>query len=224
MANIVKKYKYTAVCTGALMLLSLFGCLMVMVRKSVTGKYGFLFLIWNLFLAWIPFGVSILMTYIYSSKAPGRKLTMLMPLGVLWLLFYPNAPYMLTDFIHFRNNNSFLIWYDLVIYSVFIWTGFLLGFISLYTVNRIVEGLTNKFIGWAFVLFSLFLSSFGIYIGRFIRWNSWDILLNPLGLLRSILENIHYQSFVFSLIYGSMMTLIYVFLYGLTHLKLDKVN
>lgn len=224
MAESLIKYKHTIMCSVILFLLTLFGCLMVGIRYTYVGQTKYLFLIWNLFLSWIPFVISILMSYLYSTKTKNSQLLILLPLGVAWLLFYPNAPYMITDFIHFRNNGTFLIWYDLVIYSIFIWTSFLLGFVSLYMVNRIIEKLTNKVVGWLFVLFTLFLSSYGVYLGRFIRWNSWDMLFNPLDLLNSFFDNINYQSLVFSFIFGILLTLTYVFLYGLTYLKFEKID
>lgn len=224
MMSIFKRYRHTLICTGILLSLSILGCFMIVARWSFTGYPAFLFLIWNLFLSWIPLGISALMSYLYSYGRQGRKLYKLLPLGIVWLLFYPNAPYMLTDFIHFRDSGTFLIWFDLVIYSIFIWTSFVLGFVSIYLVNRIVEKETNKITGWLFTLFILFLSSYGIYLGRFIRWNSWDLLLNPLALLHSILDNLHLQSLVFSLIFGLLLTLMYAFLYGLTYLKLEKID
>ncbi len=218
------KYRHTIICTGILLALSISGCVMIALRWAYTGRHSFLFLIWNLFLAWIPFGISILISYIYSSAKMKAKSLMLLLLGLVWLLFYPNAPYMITDFIHFRANNTFLIWFDLVIYSIFIFTGLLLGFVSIYLMNRVVEKLSNKLAGWVFVLTILFLSSYGIYLGRFIRWNSWDMLMNPMALLHSVLDNISIWSFAFSLAYGAMLTLIYAFLYGLTYLKLEKID
>lgn len=131
---------------------------------------------------------------------------------------------MITDFIHFESYDSFLMWYDLVVYLIFIWTSFLLGFVSIYLVSRIVEKITNKIFSWMFVLMVQFLSSLGIYLGRFIRWNSWDAMLNPFGLMSSIIENIHLQSFLFSIIFGTLLTLMYAFLYSLTYLKLERVD
>lgn len=224
MIDILKKHKHTLICAVILFLLSVFGCFLIALRHAITGRFSLYYLIWNLFLAWIPFGISALISYIYSSNTIRKKSLMLFPLGLIWLLFYPNAPYMLTDFIHFKSSGSMLMWYDLVLYSIFIWTSFLLGFVSIYLVNRVVEKLTNKAFGWFFVLFVLFLSSYGIYLGRFIRWNSWDIIFNPIQLLNSIFENIHYESITFSVIYSILLTLIYAFLYGLTYLKLEKID
>lgn len=223
MSEIFKKYKHTMACVGILLLLSFMGVFMVILRYAVTERAEFLYFIWNLFLSWIPLVVSIIMTYIYSSKMRG-KLIFLLPLGVIWLLFYPNAPYMITDFIHFRNNYTFLIWYDLVIYATFIWTSYLLGFVSVFLIKRIVAKATNKFISWIFMIFVLFLSSYAIYIGRFIRLNSWDALFNPKYIFNIFIKNINKYSIIFSLIYGALLTLTYAFLYGLTYLKLEKID
>lgn len=225
MAEFFKKYRHSVICIGILFLLSLIGCVMIEIRQSITaGRPGFSFLIWNLFLAWIPLGLSAVINYVYTSKTIKRKLLIILPAGVFWLLFYPNAPYMITDFIHFRANNSFLVWFDLVIYSLFIWTSFLLGFVSIYLIERIVAKITNKCFGWLFVLIVLFLSSYAIYLGRFMRWNSWDMVFNPLDLFQSIVANINYQSLGFSVVYGMLLTLMYGFLYGLTYLKTEEVD
>jgi uncharacterized membrane protein len=197
---------------------------MVVIRWINTDSANYIFLIWNLFLSWIPLGVSMAMSYIYAKNKDGGISLKLVLLGSVWFLFYPNAPYMLTDYIHFKSHYDLLSWYDLVMHSVFIWTSFLIGFVSIYLVNRIVQKATNKFIGWFFTLFVLFLSSYGIYLGRVIRWNSWDIILNPLSLIHSFFENINYESIIFSIIFGMLLTLIYAFLYGLTFLRLEKTD
>ncbi len=219
----LKKYRHTIICSGILLLLSILGCLMIIVRYLFTENLSHVYLIWNLFLSWIPLGLSILMTYLYTNSKGKAVWFLLIPLGGIWLLFYPNAPYMLTDFIHLGNYDGFLVWYDLVVFSVFIWTSFLVGFVSIYLINRIIERALGKVTAWLCVLFALFLSSYGIYLGRFIRWNSWDMLLNPIQLLQSVIDNINFQSFTFSCIFGLLLTLTYAFLYGLTYLKLEKI-
>lgn len=222
MKNILEKYKYILISIFLLFLLSFFGCLMLVIRWLRIGTPKYLFLIWNLFLSWIPLGISLIMRYIHSKVNRGGFI--LVVLGMIWLLFYPNAPYMLTDYIHLRNSHSLLTWVDLVIHSVFIWTSLFVGFLSLFIVNGIIHKLTNKIIVWLFTIGVLFLSSFGIYLGRFIRWNSWDMILNPLSLITSVLENINFESILFTMMYGILLTLIYTFLYGLTFLRLDKVD
>ena len=223
MEEIIRKYKHTIVCTVILFLLSFMGIFMVFLRYAYTERAEFLYLIWNLFLSWIPLVVSTIMAYIYSTGIKG-KLIFILPLGVIWLLFYPNAPYMITDFIHFRDNYTLLIWYDLVIYTTFIFTSYLLGFVSIFHIKRIVAKMTNSFISWIFMIFVLFLSSYAIYIGRFIRLNSWDAIFNPAYIVNVFLNNINKFSIVFSLIYGSLLTLTYTFLYSRTYLKLEKID
>lgn len=217
------RYRHTSICAGILLALSIFGCMMIVLRWIYTGKPTFAYLIWNLFLAWLPFGFSILISYIITSVRMRGKTATVFMLGIMWLLFYPNAPYIITDFIHFRDYGAFLVWFDLAIFSIFAFTGLLLGFVSMYSINRVIERHTNKITGWVFVLIVQFLSSYGIYLGRFIRWNSWDILMNPLDLIHSVIENVDVWSISFSIAYGVMLTLIYAFLYGLTYLKQEKI-
>jgi len=135
-------------------------------------------LIWNLFLAWIPF----ILAYIAHSISWRRIWVFLVIpiLAFLWLIFFPNAPYMLTDLQDLaRTAYDAPLWYDVIIVVWCSWTGMLLGIISLYLMQNIVVRNFGKFTGWAFICIIFPLSSFGIYIGRFVRLNSWDILQKP---------------------------------------------
>jgi uncharacterized membrane protein len=220
--NQSRQLKYVGINTLLLLLLSLIGGLMVIIRFYYTGNLVYGFLIWNLILAWIPLVFSLIMFWIHSVTK-GRT-GWLFILGIIWLLFYPNAPYMITDFIHFQINNSFLVWFDFVIYSIFVWTSFFIGFSSVYLVFRIMKERWNMFISCLSIILVLFLSSFGIYLGRFIRWNSWDAFINPLEFIYSVLKNINIQSVFFSVIFGTWLTLTYAFLYSISYLKIDHKN
>ena len=233
-SNKLSAYKHIIAVFGIYLFLSFAGCVMVVVRMLFTGEANYLFLIWNLFLAWIPFIMSLLMNYIYSFYKAGRlKKLMLAVSGAVWLFFYPNAPYLITDYIHLSRmkfyfikdgyNMNFIVWYDFVMFSLFILTGFLLGFISLYMLQRLLSDRINKAAGWLLVVGTLFLSSFGIYLGRFIRWNTWDILANPAALINSVLESFHKHAFAFTTTFGLFLLLIYVALYYLTKLNQQKV-
>ncbi|MFT9495373.1 DUF1361 domain-containing protein [Anaerosolibacter sp.] len=191
------------------------------------------YLIWNLFLAWIPLGVSVMMCYFYIFFKPNALRTLLLIfLGSIWLLFYPNAPYILTDFIHLSQMKfysgigsyymSFLLWYDFTMICLFVLTGFLLGLFSLYLLHSIVQDGQGNWPGWIFVFVTLFLSSFGVYLGRFIRWNSWDLIHRPNALLESILASFHAHAMAFTLIFGSFLTLMYIMIYTLTFLEKNK--
>lgn len=147
--------------------------------------YGFL--IWNLFLAGIPFLLSLIIFYFYRSHP--KKVGFFI-LAFLWLLFFPNSLYIITDFIHLRPRNGVPLWFDLVLILSFAWDGLFLGFISLQIIHEIIAKAWNKVVGWVTALSVLFLSSFGIYLGRFLRWNSWDVLSDPNELLYDIVDRI----------------------------------
>ncbi|MBN1150973.1 DUF1361 domain-containing protein [candidate division WOR-3 bacterium] len=213
------RYKYTIISFSALYALSILGCAMIFVRRLYTGRYFFLYLVWNLFLAWAPLLFSVLINAASYLRFKKLKIVLMPFFGFVWLLFFPNAPYMVTDFIHFRNSGTFLVWYDLVIYLIFILTGFFIGFVSLYIVKKTIDQIFNQYASFVCMFIAMFLGSYAIYIGRFVRHNSWDAILNPFGIIMSFLSNINIQSVVFSAIFSALLTLIYTFLYGLTHLE-----
>jgi uncharacterized membrane protein len=98
---------------------------------------------------------------------------------VLWLLFFPNAPYMVTDFIHLGESPTVPLWYDGLMLSSFAWTALLLGFASVYLVQMTVRGILGLAWSWVLVAAAFVVASFGVYLGRFGRFNSWDALIRP---------------------------------------------
>ena len=161
---------------AALALLSLFSVALILVRYVYSSEPLFGGLIWNLVLAWIPFGLSIL---IYDRHRAGVRPVALLPLAALWLLFLPNAPYILTDFKHLVPSPVVPLWVDIVVIAAPAWTGLLLGFLSLYLVQSVVRSLAGARVAWVAAVGVLGLASFGIYLGRVLRWNSWDVLTDP---------------------------------------------
>jgi uncharacterized membrane protein len=152
-------------------------------RVLYTDTSFFLFLNWNLFLAFIPWALSSIA--IVKPKLQNRKSTILILLAA-WFLFFPNAPYILTDLFHLRIKSSMPIWFDLVLILSFAWTGLVFGFLSLWNIERILERSVRRSFIPVISSGLLFLGSFGIYVGRYLRWNSWDIIRNPFGLLYDI--------------------------------------
>jgi uncharacterized membrane protein len=146
----------------------------------MTGVLGPNFLIWNLFLAWMPY----LMAIWAESSARRSWWRAILP-STLWLLFLPNAPYLMTDFVHFERL-GFVWWYTLGMLVAFAWAGCMLGVASLYIMQRIVRERLGAAMSWAFVLASCGLSGLGVYFGRFLRWNSWDVLFSPSGLAHDL--------------------------------------
>ena len=149
---------------------------MVAIRAVYTGNSHYGSLVWNLFLAWIPFLVALGVHDAYRRHARGL---MLWVGGFVWLVFLPNAPYIITDFKYLREWTGAPIWFDAVLLSAAAGCGLLLGFVSLYLMQGVVRRAFGAFNAWLFAVVVLALSSFGIYLGRFQRWNSWDIVTRP---------------------------------------------
>jgi uncharacterized membrane protein len=157
----------------------------VELRTHETGDAYYRFLVWNLILAWVPL---VLAMGAYGRARRRVDLTVAVLL-VPWLLFFPNAPYLLTDFIHLGQGPAPL-WYDALMLSAFAWTGLLLGFGSLYLVQMILRRAFGTVVAWLGVVVALSLGSIGVYVGRFIRFNSWDALLHPIRVAEVVNEQL----------------------------------
>lgn len=162
-----------------------FSCLMVVVRPLRYEGIVFPFLIWNLFLAAIPFAISQFMWL-----RPVKSGTLLVTGLFLWLLFFPNAPYILTDLMHISSRRAAPFWFDLVLLVSFAWNGLMLGHLSLLEVHRIVDERFGTGYGWIFTVSAVVMGSFGIYVGRFLRWNSWDVFIHPYSLVSDIADQL----------------------------------
>jgi len=146
------------------------------------------YLVWNLFLAWLPLLFAIRLTAVLRHKLWSSWEAM--SLSVLWLVFLPNSFYMISDFIHLQEVMRIDILYDTVMFTSFIYTGVVLGFSSLYLVHiQLRKRMTAREAG-SWIGLTLLICSAAIYIGRDLRWNSWDILTNPGGLLFDISDRL----------------------------------
>ena len=193
------------------------GMVVVRIHYSAQGRY--VFLVWNLFLAWLPFVFS------WLAYRFHRKKLWLTLFGCLWLLFLPNSPYLVTDLIHIRPLGNVPLWYDAIMIFSFALTGLFLGFLSLYLMQALVVRRFGESLSWLFVLSALALSSFGVYIGRFLRWNSWDLFIQPITLLRDITHSLLNPGLlpkmvVVSLLLTAVFTFTYVILFSLPQLSL----
>jgi uncharacterized membrane protein len=180
-------------------------------RFIYTDTKAFHFLIWNLFLAFIPWALtSIAIIY---PKIQKTKITFFIILGC-WLLFFPNAPYIFTDLFHLQLKTTMPIWFDLVLILSFAWTGLLFGFLSLWDIEQILSKSINKTWITLFSIGLLFLGSFGIYLGRYLRWNSWDIITEPFKLIYDIGDSVinpfeHPRTWGMTIFMGIFLNMIY---------------
>jgi uncharacterized membrane protein len=189
-----------------------FGMLILRVAYAHNSHYQWL--LWNLFLAWLPAGSALLAYNLH--KRPSKLNWLVVSLcAAAWFLFFPNAPYLATDMIHLHARPDAPFWYDLLLLLAFAWTGFFLGLVSLFLMQEIVRKLTGTALSWLFAFAMLGLSSFGIYLGRFLRWNSWDVVFNPLRLLVDVTQHIrhpmmHMQTVVFSALFAFFLVAMYL--------------
>lgn len=168
---------------GVLGVGSLYALAMLWARWAYAGHTGFRFLQWNLFLAWLPLVFAL---WLDERERRGAGRLMLLGATLAWLIFWPNAPYLLTDFVHLRHRPPVPVWYDLLMLGAFAWNGLVLGFASLAIFHRVAASRFGPVRGWGLVASASFLAGFGIYLGRFERWNTWDLLARPFDLLASV--------------------------------------
>ncbi len=197
---------------GLLALSTLMCMALLAVRLHIAGSHSFRFLLWNLFLAWIPFGIAWLLD-IAEERRRIRTVSYILLLAV-WLLFFPNAPYILTDFIHLRQRPSIPLWFDLALLLSFAWTGLLLGLTSLRLVHNSIQRRFGKAASRIAVTVAMFLGGFGIYLGRFERWNSWDVVFRYDALVADIFNRVtnplaHPRTVIVTLIFTLFLMLAY---------------
>lgn len=195
-------------------------------RGAWYNEMGYSFLVWNLFLAWIPLGFA----YTAWLMASNRRLLILAitVTAFLWMIFFPNAPYILTDFQHLGQPSDVVpIWFDVILVVWFAWTGLLLGVISLYLMHDIMHRTFGRIAGWVFVFIVSFLSGLGIYIGRFIRWNSWDIIQQPNDIFYGLVQGARDPSLTsigVTALFGALFLFVYLTFYTFGHLLRDDHN
>lgn len=194
------------------------------VRSDYSGSVRYGFLIWNLFLAWIPFMIAY---FTYTLPLHRKWIYIVIPVAAFfWLIFFPNAPYILTDFQHLAySSNDLPVWYDVMMLIWFAFTGLLLGMVSLFLMQQIIRREFGRWVGWMFVASVASLTSAGVYMGRFLHWNSWDILSNPAGLAAYTFaraQNPSLQAIGFTGLFAAFFLFLYITLYTFGHLLLER--
>lgn len=191
---------------------------LLLVRFFATGSLDYWFLPWNLFLGYLP----LVFAYLCVQRLKTTRIMewQNLALAALWLGFLPNSFYIVTDLIHLRATGDISLLFDVVLLTSFIWSGFVAGFISLYMMHTAVLRRIPAQQAHGLVAVALLLSSFAIYLGRYLRWNTWDIILNPFTLLFDVSERFinpaeHPQAFSTTLMFFVLLTSIYWSIYQL---------
>ena len=212
----------TVIARRSLIFLALFAWCGALLAGRVyrSGTLAFTFLVWNLFLAVLPaiFALLFARAIKHGSSAIVRAIWF-----VLWLLFLPNAPYIVTDFIHLTTQPRVPLWFDIALLLSFAGTGLLLGYSSVADVQAAIASRFGRVTGWVVSFASLALSGFGIYLGRFLRWNSWDAITDPFDLATYIAHHslhAHRRSIAVTLVYGAGLALGYL-AYQLPRLRMN---
>jgi uncharacterized membrane protein len=186
-----------------------------------TGDVSYVILVWNLFLAWLPL-LFALSACRHQQRGGGWRLY---SVAALWLLFFPNAPYVFTDLVHLNNWFAGHFWVDLSLVLLFGFTAFVVGFLSLYLMQSLVASRFGRMAGWVFIVAVTGLSAIGVYLGRVLRFNSWDVFVRPLRVSHGIKHWAGHplahpgQSLGFPVLFATFLFLAYVMLYALTHLR-----
>jgi len=165
----------------------IFCLVLILLRVKFTQSITYMFLIWNLFLAGIPYAISQL-----TKRSSWFKNATVLLIGILtiWLLLLPNAPYIITDLIHLNHINSNLIWFDALLIFLFAANGLLLAILSMVDVYVIIKEKWNTIVASFCIVFISFLTGFGIYLGRYLRWNSWELFTQPNNLFQDIITSL----------------------------------
>lgn len=195
---------------------------LLVLRIVLTLRIANLYLVWNLFLAWIPLFLALRLEKMDSA---GKIRTWrFWTIAAAWLLFLPNAPYIFTDLKHLKPLIHSRWWTDLILILFFAMIGLVLAFLSLHRVQQMVTRRHGSAVGWLFVCVVTFLCGFGVYLGRFERWNTWDVLINPVSLLFDSLNAIHWHSCKFTALFGIFLFSAYALLYSITALPLPRAT
>lgn len=197
----INRFKTFLILTASISL----SIVLLMIRMKLTHSFFYLFLVWNLFLAVIPFAIT---TYLLSY--PKLNKFGLLVWFIVWLLFLPNAPYIVTDLIHIRLSETYYIWLDILVVSSFACSGLLLFYMSLIDMKDVLQNYFKKSLLNFSLVGIIFLSGFGVYLGRFLRYNSWEILSNPKYIISDVFNILlqpitNKQAWLFTMLFGSFL-------------------
>lgn len=194
-----------------------FSMALLSTRFIFTGSMTYAFLIWNLFLAAVPYAVIL----VCKANSIGPRRLIFWPLMALWFLFLPNAPYIITDFLHLQRATAGSVWYDSLLILTFAFNGLVLFFLAFKPVQAMVASRYGVLPTWLFVACIVAFSAFGMYLGRYERFNSWDVILNLPMLLGEIVDRFvhplsHLRTWSMTALYSGFLLVTYYVMWTLT--------
>ncbi|WP_152611451.1 DUF1361 domain-containing protein [Psychroserpens damuponensis] len=211
---IINKFKIISLLSISMVL----SIVLLMIRMKLNQSYYLLFLVWNLFLAIIPFAIT---TGLMSTKKP-NKLLLFFFFGI-WLLFLPNAPYLVTDLLHLTRTNQTYLWLDILVIMSFAFNGLILFYLSLSDMEKLLKSHLKPKLLTPLMLSIFGLTAFGIYLGRFLRHNSWEIINNPLTIFTdsfNIIFQPNIEAWIFTTTFASFLAISYWMLKAFSNSKM----
>lgn len=196
-----------------------FSCLLLLARIVHTGRLTFTFLVWNLFLAFVPYFFSSRLLLRLSWIKSRWKLPVVF---TAWVLFIPNAFYILTDLFHLYDSIVVPPWFDLLLIISFAWNGLIMGILSVRQMEKVIMTRWPGLPGWAWLYPIMALNAVGVYIGRYLRFNSWDVIADPFRLtadiVRIILHPVQYrQAWGMVVCFSVFLTILYTTIKKISH-------
>jgi uncharacterized membrane protein len=181
-------------------------------RWIITGNRFYFSINWNLFLAAVPFFITLLLT---ACEKVRKSKPVCVALVLVWFLFFPNAPYIITDLVYLRGHGEAMFWYDTCMILLFSCTGLALGFQSLQTMEGLFLSRINKIYANIIAAAFLFVTAFGIYLGRDLRWNSWDVFRSPVEFALDVTDRLihpaaHGRTWGFTATMGVFLNALYL--------------
>lgn len=174
-SSIIALYAAKTELENLLILSCLFSLCLTGFRIFYTKQWLFAWMGWNLFLALVPY---LLTRTAIRRPAWIENNRLFAILFTVWLVFLPNSFYIITDLFHLENRKAVPFWYDLALIFSFAWNGILLGVASLRQMESFIQSKWPQVKEWQFVYPIMALNAFGVYIGRYLRYNSWDVVTN----------------------------------------------
>ncbi|MBP6732151.1 MAG: DUF1361 domain-containing protein [Chitinophagales bacterium] len=197
-----------------LLLLSGFCIALEVFRMFTTASLNYIFLPFNLLLAWMPLAFALL---VHKAQTSLRIF-----IGFcLWLLFFPNSPYIITDLIHLKPRNDFPLWFDAMLIYSFAFTGLIVGMFSAIIIYHKLKGMVSGLTAKATMFLLMLISGYGIYIGRFLRWNSWNVVTDPLLIFYDTASRVAHplsypRTYGVTLMMGTLLCLVFFVFESLT--------